>query len=62
MKMKLAVVMAAYNSAPHIGDALASLLRQRDAVDLDIIVVNDGSTDGTGDIVHRVAANSPKFA
>lgn len=56
--MKLAVMMAAYNAAPFIEDALASLLRQRDAAQLDIIVVNDGSTDGTGDIVRRIAGEA----
>ena len=54
--MKLAVMMAAYNAAPYIGDALASVLAQRDAADLDIIVVNDGSTDNTGQIVAEIAA------
>lgn len=48
-------MMAAYNAAPFIEDAIASLLRQRDAAAFDIIVVNDGSTDGTGDIVSRLA-------
>jgi glycosyltransferase involved in cell wall biosynthesis len=54
--MKIAVMMAAHDAARHIGDALASLLRQSDAADLDIIVVNDGSTDGTGEIVRALAA------
>lgn len=58
--MKIAVMIAAYNAAPYVGDALASLLRQRDAAQLDIIVVNDGSTDGTGDIVRTVAAEAPE--
>lgn len=35
--------------------ALRSLLRERDSVDLDIIVVDDGSTDLTRDIVDSVA-------
>jgi glycosyltransferase involved in cell wall biosynthesis len=54
--MKVAIMMAAHDAARHIGDALASLLRQKDAADLDIIVVNDGSTDGTGEIVRALAA------
>ncbi len=56
--MKIAVLVAAYNAAPYVGDALASLLRQRDAAQLDIIVVDDGSTDGTGDVVRRIAAEA----
>ncbi|HWA18584.1 MAG TPA: glycosyltransferase family A protein [Devosia sp.] len=58
--MKLAVLMAAYNAAPYVGDALASLLQQRTAAKLQIIVVNDGSTDGTGDIVRAISAQAPE--
>lgn len=59
--MKVAVMMPAYNAAPHIESALASLLQQRDDADLDIIVVDDGSTDGTGDVVRRLAAEAPQI-
>ncbi len=59
--VKVAVMMAAYNAAPYVGDALASLLRQRDAARLDIIVVNDGSTDATGGIVRALARQAPEI-
>lgn len=48
--------MPAYNSATYIEAALQSLLRQRDAAVMEIIVVNDGSTDGTGDILRNLAS------
>jgi glycosyltransferase involved in cell wall biosynthesis len=47
--------MPALNAARFIEQALMSLLRERDTVPLDIIVVDDGSTDGTRDIVARLA-------
>jgi glycosyltransferase involved in cell wall biosynthesis len=46
----VSVVMAAYNSAEHIGEALESVLAQ-DWKPLEVVVVDDGSSDGTGDIV-----------
>lgn len=53
--MKLAVMMVAYNAAPYIGDALASILAQEHGAELDIIVVNDGSTDMTGRVIAEMA-------
>lgn len=59
--MKLAVMMAAYNAAPYIGDALASILAQEHDAGLDIIVVNDGSTDMTGRVVADIAGRAPSI-
>jgi alpha-1,6-rhamnosyltransferase len=46
----VSVIMAAYNSAGHIREALESALAQ-DWQPLEIVVVDDGSTDGTDAIV-----------
>ncbi len=51
----VSVVIAAYNGAPFIGDKLDSLLAldyPRELVE--ILVVSDGSTDRTDDIVRRI--------
>jgi glycosyltransferase involved in cell wall biosynthesis len=45
----VSVVMAAYNAAEHIGAALESVLAQ-DWKPLEVVVVDDGSTDATGEI------------
>ena len=47
--------MPSYNREAYVGDALASLQSQP-GVDADIIVVDDGSTDGTKEVVRSVAA------
>jgi len=52
--MKLSVIVPAYNRERYVVSALRSLLRQRDAADLDIIVIDDGSTDGTAEAVRAM--------
>jgi glycosyltransferase involved in cell wall biosynthesis len=47
--------MPAYNAAAHIGRSIQSALTQRD-VDLELLVVNDGSTDGTEQVAQQFAA------
>jgi hopene-associated glycosyltransferase HpnB len=54
----VAVVVPARDEAPLIGQTLRSLLAQDYAGPLRIIVVDDGSRDGTGELVRRMAADS----
>lgn len=56
--MTTTVIMPAYNRERYVGDALRSLLRHRPDVDLDILVIDDGSTDGTADVVCRLQAEA----
>ncbi|WP_049750994.1 glycosyltransferase family 2 protein [Fervidobacterium nodosum] len=48
--MKISVLMPTYNDAKHIGKSIESVLSQR-KVDVELIIVNDGSTDETEKIV-----------
>lgn len=57
--MKVSVIIPVFNRERYIGSALRSLLRQRDAADLDIVVVDDGSTDGTAAAVRQIMAEAP---
>jgi GalNAc5-diNAcBac-PP-undecaprenol beta-1,3-glucosyltransferase len=47
------VVVPTYNRAHLIGDTLASVLAQSDP-DLELLVVDDGSIDGTGEVVGQL--------
>jgi glycosyltransferase involved in cell wall biosynthesis len=56
--MKISVVIPLYNKAPHIIRAIDSILNQSLPAS-EIIVVDDGSTDGGRDIVNSI--NNPKI-
>lgn len=43
---RVSIVMAAYNGEPYVRDAIRSVLDQ-DFADFELVVVDDGSTDGT---------------
>jgi hypothetical protein len=52
--MSVSIVIPLYNKAPYVRRALASILTQT-WQDFEVIVVDDGSTDGGADIVARCA-------
>ena len=53
---ELSVVMSVYNGAPSLRDTMDSVLSQ-EGIDLELIVVNDGSTDATGGILDGIRAS-----
>ncbi|MEQ8897037.1 MAG: glycosyltransferase family 2 protein [Roseovarius sp.] len=52
---KLSIIVTAYNVAGYLGPCLDGILGQSIG-DIEVIVVDDGSTDGTGDIIETYAA------
>ncbi|MGW8322492.1 MAG: glycosyltransferase family 2 protein [Thermodesulfobacteriota bacterium] len=61
MSTTLTLVLPAHNEAGNIERVVASFLDIRDQIDLalTILIVDDGSTDGTGPICRNLAENDP---
>jgi glycosyltransferase involved in cell wall biosynthesis len=55
----VSVVMSAWNARATVGEAVASV-RAQTYPHWELIVVDDGSTDGTGDVVEAVARVDPR--
>ena len=55
----VSVIMPAYNVAPYLAQAAVSVLQQSYG-DLELIIVNDGSTDRTGDVAEQVRLSDPQ--
>ncbi|SFM82758.1 glycosyltransferase [Marinobacter pelagius] len=59
-KPKISVLVLTFNQAQFIQRALQSVVEQQsNNYDLEIIVTDDGSSDGTVDVIERFAENSP---
>src|SRR5207253_588906 len=54
----ISVVIPAFNEAVRIGDTLAVTIAylEKESPTSEVIVVNDGSTDSTGEMIRKVAA------
>lgn len=58
--MKVSVIVPTYNQEALIARALQGILRQRRDFDIEIIVGDDASTDGTGEVVKALAEEHPE--
>lgn len=59
---RVSVIVPAYNAMPELTECITSAMEQTIGLDaLEIIAVNDGSTDGTGKELDRLAALCPSL-
>lgn len=59
-KLRFLIVIPAHNEEDHLSFTLDSLQQQR-YEDFKVIVSNDGSTDGTPEIIKKYTENDPRF-
>ena len=57
---KVSVLMPVYNAAPFLGEAIETVLTQTFG-DFEFIIVDDGSTDGSSDLVHSYAGQDARI-
>nr|DAO55368.1 MAG TPA: hypothetical protein [Caudoviricetes sp.] len=59
-RYKVSIIMTVYNAETTIGRAVESILKQRtDDVDIEFILVNDGSTDSSMTVAERLISERP---
>ncbi|HMA47297.1 MAG TPA: glycosyltransferase [Frankiaceae bacterium] len=58
---RVSVLLPVRDEAHRLGPCLSALLASTHLPDLELVVLDDGSTDGTGDVVRRAAAGDPRL-
>jgi hypothetical protein len=56
----VSVLLPVRDEAHRVAACLRSVLAQREVADLRVVVLDDGSSDGTAEVVERVAADDPR--
>ena len=58
--MKISIITAVYNNSEYIESCINSVISQKYS-DIEYIIIDGGSTDGTTDIIHRYINNITKY-
>ena len=57
---RVSVVVPCYNYGHFLGDAVRSALDDQPGMDVDVLIVDDASPDGSGDVARTLAANDER--
>ncbi len=58
--MKISIITPCYNAAPYIKQTIASVQKQT-MTDWEMIIVDDGSTDNSADIIRHISEQDPRI-
>jgi dolichol-phosphate mannosyltransferase len=61
MSLRVSIVLPTYNERGNIEPLLQQLLPLQDHIDLELLVVDDDSTDGTAELVRQLARTEPRL-
>ena len=61
MTLRVSIVLPTYNERGNIEPLLAQLLPLQQQVDLELLVVDDDSSDGTAELVRQLARSEPRL-
>jgi glycosyltransferase involved in cell wall biosynthesis len=57
---RVSILLPARDEVHRIGPCIRALLAQTDLLDVEVLVLDDGSTDGTGDLVRSLTEGDPR--
>ncbi|GAB7191152.1 glycosyltransferase [Kineococcus sp. NUM-3379] len=57
---RVSVLLPVRDEAHRVGPCLSALLAQTGVAEMEVLVLDDGSTDGTAEVVRRTAAGDPR--
>ena len=58
-KKLLTIAVPSYNAEKYLPDTIPTILSAKNAHLIDLLIVNDGSSDGTGEIAEEFERNYP---
>lgn len=57
---KVSVIIPCYNKAPYVRQAITSVLEQQGAPSFEVIIVDDGSTDDSAEVIQDAIGDDPR--
>ena len=56
----ISVIVPIYNTKPYLAECIESILAQKINVPIEVLLIDDGSTDGCGEVCDKYAARDER--